>query len=83
MSILETLTRAVSTRRDIAKVFTWARISPSAAEFDFYDMESERGLRFSNTPTVNWAKAHISSVIDWLSKSKVLVKRESKESCSI
>lgn len=39
--------------------------------------------KFSRTPTVSWANAHMSSARLCMSKRRVLVNSESKDSCSI
>lgn len=90
-SILDILTRAVSTSREMANVLILARTSPSfgwglleAALIPPCIPPTESGTLFlaepSRTPTVNYPRAVISSARDCYSKRIVLVNKLSKES---
>ena len=82
LSMRLTLTRAVSTSLLIANVLICAKISPSVDVRAFAELNIGE-WKFSSTPTVSYARAQISSARLCISKSKVLVNRESKDSYSM
>lgn len=85
-SMRETLTKAVSTSLEIAKVLMLARTSPSLPGLVAVEVAPlilcDAGV-FSRTPTVSCPRDVTNSMRDCYSNSNVLVKRLSKESCSI